>query len=93
MPERIQYDLFQRLLDQARVLVAFIDAHGIEPSDPDDDRAPELRAADFVAERAGYTYATTPTSEDVVAALWVALDRERCRGGARRVDDAPDFAP
>ena len=89
----IDYELFRSLMEQARTVLAFIAAHTITWEE-DDDRNDELRAADFVAWRAGYTATTTPSYSEVVVGLEGALTRENRRSGApSRVDQAPEWTP
>lgn len=84
---------FQRLLDQARAVLAFTLLHTVQWGD-EDDRSIELRVADFVAWRGGYTATTEPAYERVVDALVSALEHEtRSDHAASRVDQAPEFTP
>ena len=87
----IEPAVFDRLLDQARTVAAFMVANTVMWPD-EDDRDDELRVADFIAWRAGYTSQTSPTFEDVVSALHVALVHDARRGeGTARVDQQPEY--
>lgn len=90
----LNHELFRNLMDQARVVLAFMREHE-ELRWPDgDDRSPYERAADFVAERAGYTAMTTPTFDYVSSAMWIMLRGEaREDRGSSKVDQMPEYTP
>ncbi len=89
----IHPELFRKLFEQALLLTAYIEDHWHLIEERDDDRSPDERACDYVAQRAGYRTDNGEANE-VAQRLWCSVrNHNRQSGAPSRVDQAPEYTP